>query len=67
MRQRIYNFYVLSHRFDGHGRGFAVGFDSEKAAHVFANYCLFGWAYVQADWQVERNFPEWYQSRVTGA
>lgn len=67
MRQRIYNFYVTSHRFNGGGRGFAIGFDSEKAAYVFAEIVLFGWGCVKADWQMEREFPAWYHSRVTGA
>lgn len=67
MRQRIYNYYVTSHRFNGGGRGFAIGFDSEKVAHVFADYVLFGWGTVKADWQIERDFPDWFHRHVEGA
>lgn len=67
MRQRIYDFYVISARFNGRGRGFAIGFDSEKAAHVFADFFLFGWGEVKADWQMERDFPTWFHNHVAGA
>lgn len=65
MRKRIYDYYVVSARFNGRGRGFAIGFDSEKAAHIFADVILFGWGQVLADWQVERDYPTWYHSRVS--
>lgn len=67
MNKRIYNYYVTSHRFNGAGRGFAIGFDSEKAAHIFADIILFGWADVLADWQLEREFPDWFHRHVEGA
>ena len=67
MRKRIYNYYVTSHRFNGADRGFAIGFDSEKAAHIFADVVLFGWADVLADWQHEKRYPEYYHSHVAGA
>lgn len=65
MKNRIYNFYVTSHRFNGAGRGFAIGFDDERAAHIFADYVLFGWASVLADWQVEKKFPTWFHGHVS--
>lgn len=65
MKHRIYNYYVLSSRFDGEGRGFAVGFDSEKAAYVFANYFLLGFCRVVPDWLVERDYPRWFYGHVS--
>ena len=67
MRNRIYNYYVISARFNGLGRGFAIGFDDERAAHIFCDYFLFGWGQVLADWQLEKRFPEWYHTHVEGA
>jgi len=65
MRQRIYNFYVLSPRFDGEGRGFAIGFDDVKAAHVFADYFMLGFGKVVDDYYLESNFPKYYYDHVS--
>mgnify|MGYP006967132697 CR=1 FL=1 len=47
MRKELYRPYVVtSARFDGHGHGFCVGFDSRKAADYFATFVLFGFAEV---------------------
>lgn len=67
MKNRIYNYYVCSHHFNGLGRGFALGFDDERAAHIFANYVLFGWASVLADWELEKFFPSYYHQHIAGA
>ena len=51
---------VISARFDGHGHGFAVGFDSRKAADYFATFCLFGFAEVLEWWQFENRYPDYF-------
>ena len=58
MKKSVYNYYVTSANFNGRGRGFAVGFDSRKAAYVFAEIVLFGFAEV-VPWDVFQNrFPD---------
>jgi hypothetical protein len=60
MRKESYSPYVVtSARFDGHGRGFCVGFDSRKAADYFATFVLFGFAEVLEWWQFENRFPDY--------
>lgn len=59
MKVNEYNYIVVSARFDGHGHGFCVGFDSEKAAYYFATFCLFGFADVLEWWQFETRFPNY--------
>ena len=57
MKKRTYNYYVCSARFNGRGSGFAVGFDSRRAAYAFASYCLFGFAEVLPWWEFENRYP----------
>lgn len=60
MRKESYRpYFVTSAHFDGHGHGFCVGFDSRKAAEVFAIVCLFGFAEVLEWWQFENRFPNY--------
>lgn len=53
------NYVVVSARFDGHGHGFAVGFDNYAAARYFASFVLFGFAEVLEWWQFENRFPNY--------
>lgn len=57
MKKRDYNYYVTSARFNGRGRGFAVGFDSRKAAYTFAMIILFGFAEVVSWHEFENRYP----------
>lgn len=65
MRNRIYNYYVLSARFDGNGRGFAIGFDNETAAHLFATYVLVGFSSVVSDYYMEMRYPQYYHDKIS--
>ena len=65
MKKRIHNFYVISPRFDGHGRGFAWGFDDEFLAYFVATRLLLGFANVLDDYQIERYYPEYYQHIIS--
>lgn len=56
MKTRTYNYYVTSANFNGRGRGFAVGFDSRRAAYAFATYVLFGFADVLPWWEFENRY-----------
>lgn len=67
MRKRIYDFYVTSPGFNGAGKGFAIGFDSLKAAHVFRDFFMFGFGRVIFDWQMEKHYPDWYYTHIKGA
>lgn len=54
------SYYVTSAHFDGQGRGFVIGFDSLKAADVFARYFLLGFAEV-IPWHVfYHRFPNYF-------
>ena len=53
------SYIVVSGRFDGHGHGFVVGFDSRRAAEYFAIFVLFGFADVLEWWQFENRFPDY--------
>lgn len=57
MKTKDYNYYVTSYRYNGRGRGFAVGFDSERAAYTFATFVLFGFAEVLPWWEFENRYP----------
>lgn len=57
MKKRTFNYYVTSANFNGRGRGFAVGFDSEKAAYIFATFFLFGFAEVMYWNEFENRYP----------
>lgn len=57
MIRRTFNYYVTSANFNGRGRGFAVGFDSRKAANTFATFVLFGFAEVLPWWEFENRYP----------
>ena len=56
MKNRAYNYYVTSANFNVRGRGFAVGFDSRKAAYAFATFVLFGFAEVMPWYEFEKRF-----------
>lgn len=58
MNNRIYNYYVVSYRFNGRGRGFRVGFDSRPAAYAFATWVLFGFAEVLSWSEFENRYPQ---------
>ena len=58
MREKVHNYFVTSANFNGRGRGFAVGFDSERAAYAFATWVLFGFAEVLPWWEFENRFPD---------
>ena len=57
MKYRTHNYYVTSTNFNGRGRGFAVGFDSRKAAYAFATWVLFGFADVLPWYEFENRYP----------
>lgn len=57
MKNKVYNYYVCSARFNGRGSGFAVGFDSRKAAYTFATFVLFGFAEVLPWYEFENKYP----------
>lgn len=61
MNNRAYNYYVTSANFNGRGRGFAVGFDSRKAAYVFASFFLLGFAEVISWYEFEQRFPDYFK------
>lgn len=63
--KRIRNFYVVSLRFNGRGRGFAWGFDDEYIAYFVASRILLGFANVLDDYQLERFYPEYYQHIIS--
>lgn len=65
MKNRIYNYYVLSPRFNGRGKGFAVGFDEYLAARIFATYFLLGTGNVVSDYTLEYNFPTYYHNLIS--
>lgn len=58
MTTRTYNYFVTSAHYNGRGRGFAVGFDSERSAYAFATWLLFGFAEVLPWWEFENRFPQ---------
>ena len=57
MKNRTYNYYVTSANFNGRGRGFAIGFNSRRAAYYFASFVLFGFAEVLPWWEFENRYP----------
>lgn len=63
--KRIHDYYVLGLRFNGEGRGFAIGFDSEYMAYFVANRLLFGLAKVVNDYQLECWYPEYYHCLIS--
>lgn len=64
MKTRIHNYYVTSLRFNGAGHGFAVGFDSRKAAYYFAAFILLGFADILSDYDLECRFPNYFHNLV---
>lgn len=56
-KQKNFNYYVCSARFNGRGSGFCVGFDSRKAAYTFATFVLFGFAEVLPWFEFENKYP----------
>lgn len=65
MKTRIHDFYVVSHQFNGQGKGFAIGIDSEYAAWILCRVCLFGFGDVLSDWQLETRFPTYYHNLIS--
>lgn len=65
MKKRIYNYYVLSLRFNGEGRGFAIGFDSEYLANFVAYRLMLGFARVVNDYQLECWYPSYYHHLIS--
>lgn len=65
LKRKIFNYYVISANFDGHGKGFALGFDSYCAARYFAAFVLFGFADVLPDYLLECRFPHYYHSLIS--
>lgn len=65
MRISLKNYYVISLRFNGRGKGFAVGFDTKKAAYYFATFILFGFGDVLEDWQLETRFPRYFHDKIS--
>lgn len=65
MKTRIHNYYVLSLRFNGRGRGFAIGFDSYKMANYFAAFVLVGFADIITDYDLESRFPTYYHNLIS--
>lgn len=57
---KIKNYYVVSLRFDGLGKGFAIGIDEEWLAYFIATRCLLGLADVLTDYQLEVKYPFYY-------
>lgn len=57
MKSKTHNYYVTSANFNGRGRGFAVGFDSRRAAYAFATFILFGFAEVMPWYVFDKRFP----------
>lgn len=63
--KRIHNYYVIGLRFNGKGRGFAIGFDEAYLAYFVANRLLLGLARVVNDYQLESWFPDYYQEIIS--
>ena len=61
----IKNHYVTSLRFNGQGRGFAIGFDSYYKAKLFAITFLFGFADIITEAQLEDKFPAYFHYLVS--
>jgi hypothetical protein len=59
MNVPVSTYVVVSARFDGHGHGFCLHFDSMKAAEYFVLFCCFGFAEVLEWWQFENRFPDY--------
>ena len=57
MTKKPHNYYVTSANYNGRGRGFALGFDSQKAAYYFTTFCLLGFAEVLPWWEFENRYP----------
>lgn len=65
MRISLKNYYAVSLRFNGHGKGFAVGFDTKKAAYYFVTFILLGFGDVLEDWQLENRFPKYFHDKIS--
>lgn len=63
--KRIHDFYVVSLRFNGRGRGFCWGFDDEYTANYIASRLLLGFANVITDYQLESWYPQYYHHLVS--
>lgn len=63
--KRVKNYYVLSHRFNGYGTGFAKGFDSRLAAQLYAWFILWGFAQILTDFDLELRYPGYYHSLIS--
>lgn len=63
--KQVKNYYVLSHRFNGQGSGFAIGFNRRAMAVLFACFALLGFAQVLSDFELELRFPAFYHHLVS--
>lgn len=63
--KRLKNFYVVSYRFDGKGRGFAIATDSDWLAYFIAKRLLLGFADVLSDWQLENRYPRYFHQLIS--
>lgn len=64
-RHHLKDYYVLSLRFDGNGKGFAIGFDSEYSAYLFARLLMIGFADVVTDYQLEQRYPSYFHQLIS--
>lgn len=64
MKNKIYNYYVISARFDGQGKGFALGFNNQLSAMLFCNYVCMGFASIVPDYYLEEFYPQYYHNLV---
>lgn len=63
--KRIHDYYVVSYRFDGQGRGFSFGCNSEATAYLFVRLFLFGFGQVLEWWQLEDRYPAYYHKLIS--
>ena len=63
--KHLKNYYVLSHRFNGLGSGFAIGFTKKTSAVLFASLVLIGFARVVSDFDLELTYPAYYHHLVS--
>lgn len=59
------NYYVVSLRFNGLGKGFAIGVDDEWTAIFLARVCFLGLADVLTEYQLELKYPTYFHQIVS--
>lgn len=62
---KIHDYYVCSYRFNGLGKGFAIGLDDEWLAYFIAGRLLLGFADVLTEWQLENRYPTYFHNLVS--